>query len=84
MALPMPDLMKNWQDWAHQLIRYLQPKLEPSTIQFTNLTPLTKAQLPPASRPGQLAYILDEAGGAVVAFSDGTSWRRVTDRAVVS
>jgi hypothetical protein len=29
-------------------------------------------------------YVSDEAGGAVLAFSDGTNWRRVTDRAVVS
>jgi hypothetical protein len=33
---------------------------------------------------GALVYIGNEAGGAVVAFSDGTDWRRVTDRAVVS
>lgn len=31
-----------------------------------------------------LIYVTDEAGGAVPAFSDGTDWRRVTDRAVVS
>ncbi|MCG7851455.1 MAG: hypothetical protein MIO92_02930 [Methanosarcinaceae archaeon] len=29
-------------------------------------------------------YISDEAGGAVIAFSDGTNWRRVTDRAIIS
>jgi len=33
---------------------------------------------------GALLYVTDEAGGAVMAFSDGTNWRRVTDRAVVS
>lgn len=31
-----------------------------------------------------LIYVSDEAGGAMPAFSDGTNWRRVTDRAVVS
>lgn len=31
-----------------------------------------------------LIYVSDETGGAVPAFSDGTNWRRVTDRAVVS
>ena len=31
-----------------------------------------------------LIYVSNEAGGAVVAFSDGTNWRRVTDRAIVS
>jgi len=47
---------------------------------------LTVAELPPASSPGNraIAYVSDESGGAVLAFSDGTNWRRVTDRAVVS
>ena len=31
-----------------------------------------------------MIYVSDETGGAVPAFSDGTNWRRVTDRAVVS
>ena len=29
-------------------------------------------------------YVSDEAGGATLAFCDGTDWRRVQDRAVVS
>lgn len=29
-------------------------------------------------------YVSNETGGAVLAFSDGTNWRRVTDRAVIS
>jgi len=33
---------------------------------------------------GQMIYVSDETGGAVPAFSDGTNWRRVTDRVVVS
>lgn len=37
-----------------------------------------------ASGAGAIAHVSNEAGGAVLAFSDGTSWRRVTDRAVVS
>lgn len=42
--------------------------------------------LPPAATvgAGAMAYCSNEAGGAVPVFSDGTSWRRVTDRAVVS
>jgi hypothetical protein len=45
-----------------------------------------KAALPGAAVVGAGAVLLvpDEAGGAVLAFSDGTDWRRVTDRAVVS
>lgn len=33
---------------------------------------------------GTMIYVSNEAGGAVIAFSDGTSWLRVTDRAVIS
>jgi hypothetical protein len=37
-----------------------------------------------ATPAAQFVYCSDESGGAVPAFSDGTNWRRVTDRAVVS
>jgi hypothetical protein len=44
-----------------------------------------KASLPAAAAgAGQMIYVSDEVGGAVIAFSDGTNWRRVTDRAVVA
>lgn len=43
------------------------------------------ADLPdPQTCEGGLLYVKDEAGGATIAFSDGTDWRRVQDRAVVS
>ncbi|MDP1556622.1 MAG: DUF2793 domain-containing protein [Hyphomonas sp.] len=47
---------------------------------------VAKASLPSAATTGAGAvlHVPDEAGGAVLAFSDGTDWRRVTDRAVVS
>ncbi len=44
----------------------------------------TVATLPSAAGAGAMIFVSDEAGGAVVAFSDGTNWRRVTDRAIVS
>lgn len=37
-----------------------------------------------AAGAGQMIYVSNETGGAVIAFSDGTHWRRVTDRAVIS
>lgn len=45
-----------------------------------------KTALPSAasSGAGAVIYVNDETGGAVLAFSDGIDWRRVTDRAVVS
>lgn len=58
--------------------RYLRiiPKLPSYTV----------AGLPTAASAGAGAtvFVSDETGGAVTAFSDGTNWRRSTDRAVVS
>lgn len=45
----------------------------------------TVATVPAAATyPRAMVYVSNEAGGAVIAFSDGTNWRRVTDRAVIS
>ena len=38
----------------------------------------------PAQKIGGLIFVSNESGGAVTAFSDGTNWRRTTDRAIVS
>jgi hypothetical protein len=44
-----------------------------------------KAALPAANANGDaIVMVTDEAGGYVLAFSDGSDWRRVTDRAIVS
>ena len=45
----------------------------------------TVATLPTASSyPRGIIYVSNETSGATLAFSDGTNWRRVQDRAVVS
>ncbi len=46
----------------------------------------TVGTLPAAGTPaaGSIVYVSNESGGAVLAFTDGTNWRRVTDRAIVS
>ena len=49
----------------------------------TNLKSYTVATLP-TGVAGDLIFVSDETGGATLAFSDGTDWRRVQDRAVVS
>ena len=47
---------------------------------------LAKAQLPAAAAAGAgaLVHVTDDIGGAVLAFCDGSTWRRVTDRLVVA
>jgi hypothetical protein len=42
------------------------------------------SSLPSVNPAGQMLFVTDETGGAVPAFSDGTNWRRVTDRQIVS
>jgi hypothetical protein len=37
-----------------------------------------------ADNEGSIIYVSDETGGKTLAFSDGTNWRRVQDRNVVS
>jgi hypothetical protein len=59
-----------------------------NTIPPTNGVPLpsfVKTGLPAAAgKTGFMIFVSNETGGAVPAFSDGTNWRRVTDRAIVS
>lgn len=52
--------------------------------QQAQLRVYTVATLPSAATAGQQIYVSDETGGAQTAFSDGTNWRRGTDRAIVS
>lgn len=37
-----------------------------------------------ASPAGQMVFCSNDTGGSIPAFSDGTNWRRVTDRQIVS
>lgn len=57
---------------------------EPMTAPLV-LASYTVAGVPAAaSYTGGMIYVSNETGGAVPAFSDGTNWRRVTDRAIVA
>lgn len=63
--------------------------IDTTTVAFglpPKLPSYTVAGAPSASAAGAGAMIFatDETGGAVPAFSDGSDWRRVTDRAVIS
>jgi len=57
---------------------------------MTQLAPLLLKTYTVATVPSVSTYddgiimISDETGGTVPAFSDGTNWRRVTDRAIIS
>lgn len=76
--------------WANDMVRSLEVTISnmernKQTIGSVHRLPIyAKADLPVATPAGQLLYVSDDVGGAVPAFSDGTNWRRVTDRAVIS
>lgn len=54
-------------------------------VWMPHATSYTVAGVPAAaSYAGGVIFVSNESGGAVLAFSDGTNWRRVTDRAVIS
>lgn len=50
----------------------------------TTIPPALTPRIPASSRLDGMVIVSNETGGRVPAFSDGTNWRRVTDRAVVS
>ncbi|MFC5385286.1 DUF2793 domain-containing protein [Aquamicrobium segne] len=57
-----------------------------STAGFAKVGSYLVATLPSASTTGAgaIVFVSDETGGATLAFSDGTDWRRIADKAVVS
>ena len=85
-----PGTFAAWRDWARQVQQVLNPfmtRVETSFFRQGQVLRLARhavADLPDPGVPGAVIYVSDESGGAVPAFSDGTNWRRVTDRAVVS
>ena len=51
---------------------------------FPSTTVAGLTAFPAATYIGGMVYVSNESGGATMAFSDGTNWRRVQDRAIVS
>jgi len=65
--------------WVRQMVQSIE-----RIIRDKSVPEYTVATLPSAALPVVVVYVSNEAGGAVLAFNDGTNWRRVTDRAIVS
>ena len=73
-------LMQNFID---DLVQKLNAQLFGVGIRFPSYTVVGLPVVPDVTEPS-LIFVSDETGGAVPAFSDGTNWRRVTDRAIVA
>ena len=74
------------QQWARQLSQQVERVLN-GIVADINASPVrayTVTTLPSPTETKRIILVLDETGGAVLAFNDGTDWRRVTDRAVVA
>jgi hypothetical protein len=88
--IPNPSSYRKWELWGNQVQTVLTPFM--SRIESTffrqgripRLASFIAAELPSPQTPGEIIYVSDETSGAVIAFSDGTNWRRTTDRAIVS
>lgn len=76
------QLTRTAQAFFDDLEIQLNARLLGQSVVLQSYTALT---LPDASKnTNGMIVVSDESGGAVTAFSDGTNWRRTTDRAVVS
>lgn len=57
---------------------------EPAYLPSYTVSTLPSAADWYTSQNSSMIFVSNESGGAVAAFTDGTNWRRVTDRAIVS
>lgn len=88
IAAPSPDqivlqpvgfLNQVWMRWVMDVSSALGGR------QPLELAAYTVAKLPDVAKwKRHMIVVTDETGGEVLAVSDGTNWRRTTDRAVVS
>lgn len=88
ISAPRPDervleqngfLASLWFRWVSDVSSILGGKQPRKVAEYTVAT------LPDAAKwKRHEIYVTDESGGEVAAISDGTHWRRTTDRAIVS
>jgi hypothetical protein len=84
MALIVPQ---DAPAWAHRLATDIDRQIARLTGYRApvRLTAFEKTDLPSAaSYTGCLIFVPDATGGPIPAYSDGTTWKRVTDATVIS
>lgn len=75
-------LAYHWVRWFENL--FTRIGAGPFLIQGYQVSGLPIAADWGGSEFSSLIFVSDEVGGPTLAFSDGTNWRRVQDRAIVS
>lgn len=78
--IPRPELHRDLRSWARALVLWLSRLTERNPVALPHYS---KTNLPRAEA-GLLIFVTDDVGGPVVAYSDGTTWRRVSDGAPIS
>jgi len=88
--IPNPKAFDNWESWGNSVTTILTPFMQSVENTFFRqgrvaaLSTVKVANLPNVKPAGQIVYCDNESGGSVLLFSDGTNWRRSTDRNIAS
>ncbi len=72
------------QNYLDDLEQRLNDELIGNVLRLPTYTVATLPSVPAVANGIFMIGVSNETGGAVPAFSDGTNWRRVTDRTIVS
>lgn len=82
-----PEINKYLSDvelWIKQVYDNLTGITELQSFTVANLANIPATDFDPSTGRAATIYVSDATGGATLAFSDGTNWRRVQDRVIVS
>lgn len=83
----LPDIWTKWFRSIGDMLGVFPLKVQAfsvSNLTTTELNPARWGNVTPKDAFSSIIFVYDETGGATLAFSDGTDWRRVTDLAIVS
>jgi hypothetical protein len=82
-------LSSKWTSWLNQLFNRVEDgpfKIQgyPKADLINDLKASDFGDISSTDPFSSIIFVYDEVGGPVLAFSDGTDWRRVTDRSIVA
>lgn len=83
----LPDEWLRWFKTIHDMLGVSPLKLQAYSVTdlaTDNLDPARWGNTTPKDAFSSLVFVYDETSGPTLAFSDGTDWRRVQDRVIVS
>ena len=83
----LPDIWNKWFRSVGDFLGVFPLKVQAYSVAdlaTTDLSPARWGSLVAGKQFSSLVFVYDETSGATLAFSDGTSWRRVQDRVVVT